>query len=113
MARALGLQERSSIELRLEDSHIVIEPVPTPPTLDKLRAGAPVRRHAKWTPGRGDVVALRAPAGGARPALVLSSAAYSTKTGCALACPIESEADPFAVMLPLPCAYREWSWRIA
>jgi mRNA interferase MazF len=66
-----------------------------------------------WTPGRGDVVWVRMSgfrgelsADGAmaprRPALVLSPAAYSARTGQALVCPVVAEAKgyPFEVELP-------------
>lgn len=66
-----------------------------------------------WTPGRGDVVWVRmarprdersaeARRVTRRPALVLSPAAYSLRTGQALVCPIVAVAKgyPFEVALP-------------
>lgn len=59
-------------------------------------------RWQDWTPGRGDVVSVRSGARGRRPALVLSPAAYSARTGFALVCPLADEAGgyPFEVEVP-------------
>ena len=108
LARQAGLDERSAVDLRLEGGRILIAPVPAPPTLRKLLAGLPVRLHSRWTPGRGDVVSVLTVDPQRRPALVLSPAAYSARTGFAVVCPITEEAKghPFGVPLPpgLPLA---------
>lgn len=100
LARALGLSEGSTVDLRLEDRRMIIEPLPSPPTLDQLLAGASVKLRAKWTPGRGDVVSVKVVAGRRPVALVLSPAAYSARTGWALVCPIGDAADCFTVKVP-------------
>jgi mRNA interferase MazF len=46
------------------------------------------------------VVSVKAADLDRRPALVLSPAAYSARTGFAICCPIEEKAGPFAVELP-------------
>jgi antitoxin MazE len=92
IARQAGLTERSAVELKLEDRRIVIAPAPAPPTLTSLLAGLPVRLHSRWTPGRGDVVSVRAGDEERRPALVLSPARYSAHTGLAVVCPIAESA---------------------
>lgn len=64
--------------------------------------------NTSYLPGRGDVVwlAFDPQAGheqaGRRPALVVSPAAYNSKTGLALFCPITSQVKgyPFEVALP-------------
>jgi mRNA-degrading endonuclease toxin of MazEF toxin-antitoxin module/antitoxin component of MazEF toxin-antitoxin module len=101
LARRAGLDERSSVELRLEDRRIVIAPVPAPPKLRDLLAGLPVRLHSRWTPGRGDVVSVLTADQERRPALVLSPAAYSAHTDLAVVCPIaeETQRHPFGVPL--------------
>jgi mRNA interferase MazF len=79
-----------------------------------------VASWASWTPGRGDLVSIAAafherpgegrpgegrPEGcpGRRPALVLTPAAYSAKTGRALVCAIVDQVNgyPFEVELPV------------
>jgi mRNA interferase MazF len=102
LARQAGLEERSFVELRLEDRRIVIARAPEPPTLSRLLAGLPVRLHSRWTPGRGDVVSVRTGDVERWPALVLSPARYSAHTGLAVVCPIAESAkgQPFAVSLP-------------
>lgn len=99
-ARAVGLTERSAVQLRLENRRIVIEPILPSPTLDQLLAGMPVRLWAKWTSGRGDIVSACRSAAHRENALVLSPASYSAKTGLALVCPITDVAGPFTIGLP-------------
>jgi mRNA interferase MazF len=101
VARQLGLRERSGVRLQLEGRRLVIEPLSTPLTLDRLLADASVKLPWRWTPGRGDVVSVKTAGDvGRRPALVLSPAAYSARTGFAICCPIEEKAGPFAVEVP-------------
>ncbi len=61
-------------------------------------------RRLPWVPDRGDVVFVRmaGPERERRPALVLSPAAFSSKAGIAIVCPIVAEARgcPFEVVLP-------------
>ena len=56
----------------------------------------------KWTPGCGDLVLVRGAGSGRRPAVVLSPAAYSARTGLAVVCPVvdEGRGYPFAVDVP-------------
>ena len=102
LARGIGLQDRSPVDLRLEHRRIVIEPLACPPSLDLLLSGLPVTLWSRWTPGRGDVVSIGTASTARRPALVLSPAAYSARTGLASVCPIEQETrvGPFDVELP-------------
>ena len=66
------------------------------------------RRPAPYVPDRGDLIWLSfdPQAGreqaGRRPALVLSPAAYNSRTGLALVCPVTSQVQgyPFEVTLP-------------
>jgi len=65
--------------------------------------------HPPWRPGTGDVISVRmmasSPGGGrgeSRPALVLSPAGYSDRTGIVIVCPIVAAARgyPFEVAIP-------------
>lgn len=102
LARKAGLEGGTSVDLLLQGSRILIDPLPQAPTLERLLAGLPVKLWSRWTPGRGDVVSVGIASTGGRPALVLSPAAYSARTGLASVCPIEEESrpGPFAVALP-------------
>jgi mRNA interferase MazF len=79
-----------------------LEPLPQAPTLERLLAGLPVTLWSRWTPGRGDIVSIKTASASRRPALVLSPAAYSARTGLVTLCSIEQEAPvrPFGVELP-------------
>ncbi len=96
----VGLEPGSAVELHRRDRHIVIEPLPSPPTLDQLLAGTSQKLWAQWTPGRGDIVSQRVAAGGTEHSLVLSPAPYSARLGFALVCPIGETSGPFAIDLP-------------
>jgi mRNA interferase MazF len=64
----------------------------------------PASRRLPWRPDVGDVVSvlMAGPERERRPALVLSPAAFSSKAGIAIVCPIVAEARgcPFEVALP-------------
>ena len=103
LARSIGLEDGSSVELLLRGRQIVIDPLPAPPSLGQLLAGTTVKLWARWTPGRGDIVTQRGAAGtagGREHSLVLSPAAYSERTGFAVVCPVREASGPFAVDLP-------------
>ena len=108
LARKVGLEEGTTVDLLREGGRILIEPLPQALTLEQLLAGLPVTLWSKWTPGRGDIVSIATASTGRRPALVLSPAAYSARTGLVTVCSIEQEARvrPFGVQMPrwAPCA---------
>jgi antitoxin component of MazEF toxin-antitoxin module len=110
LARDLGLRERSGVRLRLDGGRLVIEPLPMPLTLDRLLAGTPVKLWWRWTPGRGDVVSVKTADLDRRPALVLSPAAYSARTGFAICCSMVEETAPLPSRCPLQRGCKE-SWR--
>lgn len=72
------------------------------------RMGLRPAAHPPWRPGTGDVISVRmAPlsgggSGGSRPALVLSPAGFSDRTGIVVICPIVAAARgyPFEVAIP-------------
>jgi mRNA interferase MazF len=102
LSRKTGLEDGTAVDLLLQGSRIVIEPLSRPPSLDALLTGLPVKLWTKWTPGRGDVVSVETASASRWPALVLSPAAYSARTGLVSVCPIEQETGvrPFGVELP-------------
>jgi antitoxin MazE len=56
LARRVGLEDGSLVELRLEDGRIAIEPLPTAPTLRDLLSGVTAenrRDEFEWWPADG------------------------------------------------------------
>lgn len=103
LAQSAGLSERSPVEVRREGRCIVIEPLPSPLTLESLPAGSPIVWWARWTPGCGDVVSVRADGEPQRwTALVVSPVAYTAGTGCALVRPVSERVrgGPFEAAVP-------------
>lgn len=119
LAHQMGLVDGSEVDVRLEGGVLVVRPgAPTLESLlgiagEKLEAPAVSRRLVSWRPGRGDLVlvgSVRSAApgdeavdqAGRRPALVISPAAYCSRSGLALACAVvdAGTGSPFEVPLP-------------
>ena len=105
LARKTGLEDGTTVDLLLQGGRIIIEPLPQAPTLEQLLACLPVTLRSRWTPGRGDVVTVGTASIGEWPALVLSPAAYSAKTGLASVSPIEPETQVHAFGVELPLGF--------